>query len=127
MHARGRIPAGLFLMAIGNATCGCSGTFRANVANQSAHPVRVELVATTKYGGTKVLASERLAPGDAAVIGPVTGPRRWGRLFAYPEGIAAPRGSADIGAGETTAHVVGIFLPQGVPGVDVKIVERNPN
>lgn len=124
---RGTIATGFSLLALVGTLGGCSGTFRANVANQSAHPVRVELVTTTVYGGTKVLATERLAPGDAAVIGPVTGPRRWGRLFAYPEGIAAPRGSVDIGSGETTAHVVGVFLPQGVPGVDVKIVERNPN
>lgn len=123
----GRISAGFMLLTLACAIGGCSGTFRANVANQSSHPVRVELVTTTMYGGIKVLGSERLAPGDAAVIGPVRGPRRWGRLFAYPEGIAAPRASADIGAGETTAHVVGVFLPQGVPGVDVRIVERNPN
>ena len=124
---RGGISAGFMLLTLACGIGGCSGTFRANVANQSAHPVRVELVTTTVFGGTRVLGSERLAPGDAAVIGPVQGSRRWGRLFAYPEGIAAPRASVDIGAGETTAHVVGVSLPQGVPGVDVRIVERNPN
>lgn len=115
------------LVALVALAAGCSGTFRTNIANQSPHPVKVELVYTSWYGGTKVLATKRLAPGDAVVIGPVQAPRSSGRLFAQPEGIAAPRASMNIRSGETTAHVIGAMLPSGIPGVDWKLVERNPN
>ena len=108
-------------------SCGSSRTRFANVANQSPHPVRVDLVYTSWYGGTKVLDSKRLAPGDAAMLGPAKAPMSSARLFAQPEGIAAPRASVNIPSGQTTAHVIGVFLPRGIPGVDWQIIDRNPN
>ena len=115
------------LLAVLGLLAGCSGTFSANVANQSPHPVRVDLVYTTWSGGTKVLDSTRLAPGDAVVLGPAKAPRSAARLFAHPEGIAAPRASVNIPSGQTTAHVIGVFLPRGIPGVDWQVIDRNPN
>ena len=106
---------------------GCSGMFSANVANQSPHPVRVDLVYTSWYGGTKVLDSKRLAPGDAAVLGPAKAPRSVARLFAQPEGVAAPRASVNIPSGQTTAHVIPVMLPRGFAGVDWRLIDKNPN
>ena len=115
------------LAAFFTLAAGCSGTFSANVANQSANPVLVRLAYTSWYGGTKVLETQRLAPGDAAMLGPVKAPRSSARLFAQPEGIAAPRASVNIPSGQTTAHVVPVMLPSGIPGVDWKLIEQDPN
>lgn len=109
------------------ALTGCSGSFSANVANQSTHPVRVELGYTSWTGATRVLDSKRLAPGDAAMLGPAKAPRSSARLFAYPEAVAVPRASVNIPRGITTAHVIGAFLPGNVPGVDWRVIEKNPN
>lgn len=107
------------------ALAGCSGTFQANVANQSPHPVTVKMTYTKWYGGKKVLLTERVAPGDAARLGPIDAPASGARLEAYPEGIAAPRSSVNISSGETTAHVIGVFLDRGIPGVEWRIIETD--
>jgi hypothetical protein len=109
------------------ATTGCSGTFQANIANQSSHPVTVKLTYTKWYGGKQILLSQRVAPGDAARLGPIDAPRSGARLEAHPEGIAAPRAAVNISSGETTAHVIGVFLDRGIPGVDWRIIETDPN
>ncbi len=106
---------------------GCSGTFSANVANQSPHPVRVELAYTSWYGGTKVLEAKRIGPGDVAEFGPTKVPRSHARLLAQPEGIAAPRASVNIPSGQTTAHIVPVTLPSGIEGVKWRRVEGSPN
>lgn len=117
----------LIAAALSAGLAGCSGTFSANVANQSAHPVRVDMVYTAWYGKTKVLASKRLAPGDAAVLGPASAHRSVARLFAQPEGVAAPRASMNIPSGRTTAHVIGAALPRDLSGVEWRLIESNPN
>lgn len=127
MIAQNRTLGPVLLAAMLAVLAGCSGTFSANVANQSPHPVHVDLVYTSWYGGTKVIDSKRLAPGDAAVLGPAKAPRFSARLFAQPEGIAAPRASVNIPRGQTTAHVIGVFLPRGIPGVDWRLIDKNPN
>ena len=115
------------LACVAAALAGCSGTFHANVANQSSHPVTVKLTYTKWYGGKGTLASKRIAPGDAARLGPVDAPNSGARLEAYPEGIAAPRSSVNISSGETTAHVIGVFLDRGIPGIDWRIIETDQN
>jgi len=116
------------MLATFAALAGCgSGTFQANIANQSAHPVTARLTYTNWYGSKQILATKRIAPGDAARLGPVDAPRSAARLEAQPEGIAAPRASINISSGETTAHIIGVFLDQGIPGIEWRFIDKNPN
>lgn len=103
---------------------GCSGTFSANVANKSPHPVSVQLTYTSWFGKTKVLETQRLGPGDAATLGPVKASRSWARLLAQPEGIAAPTARTNIPGGETTAHILPTTLQSGIEGVRWRLIER---
>ena len=115
------------LVALLAALAGCSGTFQANIANQSPHPITARLTYTNWYGSKQVLASTRIAPGDAAKLGPVDAPRSAARLEALPEGIAAPRASLNISSGETTAHVIGVFLDRGIAGVEWRLIDTDLN
>lgn len=117
----------LLAMGLIAGLAGCSGTFRANVANQSAHAVEVQLAYTAWTGGTRVLASRRLGPGEAAVLGPARAPRSAARLLALPEGLASPRAGVNIPRGVTTAHVIGAMLAREVVGVDWLLIGSNPD
>lgn len=123
MHTR--TTTGLLMLLLAALLTGCSGTFEASIANQSPHPVNVQLTYAKWYGSKKVLLQERLAPGDATRLGPIKAPVGRARLEATPEGIAAPRASLSIKSGETTAHVIGVFLDRGIPGVDWQVIETD--
>ncbi len=122
-----RLAVSAFLIVFAAVLTGCSGTFEASVANQSSHPVNVQLTYTKWYGSKQVLLQERLAPGDATRLGPINAPANRARLEATPLGISSPRAALGIKSGETTAHVIGVFLDRGIPGVDWRVIETDPN
>lgn len=122
-----RLAVSACLIVFAAVLTGCSGTFEASVANQSSHPVNVQLTYTKWYGSKQVLLQERLAPGDATRLGPIKAPANRARLEATPLGISSPRAALGIKNGETTAHVIGVFLDRGIPGVDWRVIETDPN
>ncbi|GAB5497338.1 MAG: hypothetical protein Phyf2KO_24180 [Phycisphaerales bacterium] len=122
-----RLAASALLIVFTVLMTGCRGTFEASVANQSSHPVDVRLTYTKWYGSKEVLLQERLAPGDATRLGPIDAPAGRARLEATPLGISSPRAALVIKSGETTAHVIGVFLDRGIPGVDWRVIETDRN
>lgn len=127
MPTMSRLAVSTFLIASAVLLAGCSGTFEASVANQSPHPVNVQLTYTKWYGSKQVILQERLAPGDATRLGPIKAPANRARLEATPLGISSPRAALGIRSGETTAHVIGVFLDRGIPGVEWRVIDADRN